>query len=75
MQPDPLSPEDLARLRPEEQTVHWREHIEDWPAFVQGILASRAEWTAHRSAGRAGLPPGWISARGYRRLRGIPDQS
>jgi hypothetical protein len=69
MQPEPVSPEELGRLSPEEQAAYWQEHIEDWPAFVDGILASRAEWAAHRAAGGEGPPPGWISAREYLRER------
>jgi hypothetical protein len=69
MQPDPLSPDELARLSPEEQTAYWRQHIADWSAFVDGILASRAEWAAHHAAGGEGPPPGWITAREYLRER------
>ena len=60
-------PEEVAKLSPEEQTAWFREWVEDWPAFVEGILESEAEWIAHRAAGKPGLPPGWISFRDFLR--------
>ena len=62
-----LRPEDVSKLSPEEQTAWFSEWIEDWPAFVEGIRESEAQWQAHREASREGLPPGWISFRDFLR--------
>ncbi len=71
MRPDDRVPDFIARLSPEEQTAWFSQQTEDWPSFVAGIAASRAELETYRAAGGQGLPPGWISANEYMRQRGL----
>lgn len=70
---DKLPFEEVHNLTPEEQTEWMSRHMENWPAFVAGIAASHAELEVYRAVGGEGFPPGWITAREYRRQRALLD--
>ncbi len=75
MLPEKIAPEDVHKLTPEEQTEWLKQHMENWPAFIAGVVASEVELEVYRAEGGQGFPPGWISLREYMReraLRGDP---
>ena len=63
----PPNPDESIRPTPEEQTAQFREQVQDWPAFVEGIVHSREELAAWRAAGNQGWPPGWVTLRDHLR--------
>ena len=65
----------LAGMTPEEQTEWLKAHIPNWDEFVEGIRISHEQWEAHRAAGGAGLPPGWISLEEFRKERGLSNRA
>ena len=62
-----LSPEEVSKLSPEEQTAWFSEWVEDWPQFLADLLASEDELEAFRASGSKGIPPGWVSFRDFLR--------
>jgi len=77
MLPDEVSPdlarelEEVSTLTPEAQTEWARQHIEDWPTFLEAIRTSREALSAWRAAGNSGFPPGWITRQEYERERAL----
>ena len=67
--------EEVRGLSPEEQTEWLKARVRDWDQFVEGIRVSHEQLEAHRAAGGAGLPPGWISLDDFRKQRGLPSKS
>lgn len=62
-----LSPTEVAKLSPEEQTAWFSEQVEDWPQFLDDLLAMDDELQAFLTAGGKGAPPGWTSLRDFLR--------
>jgi hypothetical protein len=47
--------------------------MRDWERFVEDVRVSHEQLEAHREAGGAGAPPGWISLEDYRKKRVLPN--
>ncbi len=69
--PEKIAAEDVHKPTPEEQTEWLKQHMENWPAFIAGVVASQTELEVYRAEGGQEFPPGWISAREYRRQRAL----
>jgi hypothetical protein len=56
-------------LTPEEAEALAPLNLMDPAQFLADIRASQEQWEAHRASGKPGLPPGWITAKEYRKQR------